>query len=175
MGKPLTEDRPPAGHEIARGLARHLHRQQVAAQRLLTLLDQERQALAGPKISGERLTELSIAKQAILENLEQLETTRRRAQRSLGHAPDHNGAMQLARDQGCLPAWTRLQDLAARAQRLNQLNGGSLRVRQQQNQRILNYLTEAAGRTLHTPVSAMPAGKAVAHFSAAASRQPQRP
>jgi flagella synthesis protein FlgN len=131
-------------HDIAQGLARHLQRQQVAAQRLLTLLDQERLALAGPKISGERLTELSIAKQAILENLEQLETTRRRAQRSLGHAPDPHGAMQLARDQGCLPAWTHLQDLAGRAQQLNQLNGNSLRVRQQQNQRILNYLTEAS-------------------------------
>lgn len=151
MGKPLSDARPPAGHEIARGLARHLQRQQVAAQRLLTLLDQERLALAGPRIDGERLTELSIAKQSILEALEQLETTRRRAQRSLGHAPNQQGAMQLAKDQGCLPAWTRLQDLAARAQRLNQLNGDSLRVRQQQNQRILNYLNEASGRTLYGP------------------------
>lgn len=151
MGKHPSEKRPPAGQDIARGLARHLQRQQVAAQRLLTLLEQERLALAGPKIDGERLTELSIAKQAILEDLEQLETTRRRAQRSLGHGPDHHGAMQLARDQGCLPSWTRLQDLAARAQQLNQFNGDMLRVRQQQNQRILNYLNEATGRTLYGP------------------------
>ncbi|MDE1168383.1 MAG: flagellar export chaperone FlgN [Pseudomonas sp.] len=132
-------------------LAKHLGLQYLATRRLVEALEQERLALTTARIDGQQLGDLTATKQALLQNLEELESTRRRAQRTRGYAPGAKGAAQAAKDEGCLSGWLKLQELASRARQLNQINGETLRVRLQQNQRILNCLTELGGGALYGP------------------------
>ena len=132
-------------------LAQHLSQQHQATQRFVSVLEQERLVLVAGKIDGEQLTRLTAQKQALLLTLERLESVRRRAQIKRGYQPGARGAAQAARDEGCLDGWSKLQETAAQAKRLNQLNGDTLLIRLQQNQRILNVLNELSGHTLYGP------------------------
>lgn len=132
-------------------LARHLSQQHQVTQRFVSILEQERLTLVAGKIDGEHLTRLTAQKQALLLTLERLESVRRRAQITRGYQAGAKGAALAARDEGCIEVWSKLQEMAAQAKRLNQLNGDTLLIRLQQNQRILNVLNELSGHTLYGP------------------------
>lgn len=132
-------------------LAKHLEIQQRTLQQLIDLLEQERLALAVATVDGERLAELAAAKQEQLAELDRLERQRNSAQLKLGYGEGNQGAERAAADAGCLAAWRQLRDLALRARQLNQFNGDNIGTRMAHNQRILNFLHEAAGHSLYGP------------------------
>lgn len=132
-------------------LAQHLHRQQLALQRLIDTLERERLALTAARIDGQQLNAQTLRKQALLQGLEALEAARRRGQQLRGYIAGAKGAAQAARDEGCFALWGKVQELASRARHLNLLNGQTLQVRLQQNQRLLNCLNEMAGHSLYGP------------------------
>ncbi len=132
-------------------LAKHLERQCACLQAFIQLLESESQLLAAGSIDGPQLTELASRKQPLLNSLESLELQRQHAQRRLGYADGHAGAERAATDAGCLATWQQLLEQAGRAQQLNQLNGETIRTRLAHNQRMLNFLHEAAGKGLYGP------------------------
>ena len=132
-------------------LAKHLETQQRTLQQLIDLLEQERLALSVAKVDGERLAERAEAKQALLAELDRLESQRHSAELKLGYGDGNRGAERAAADAGCLPAWQNLRELALRAKQLNEFNGDNIRNRMSHNQRILNFLHEAAGHSLYGP------------------------
>lgn len=132
-------------------LAKHLARQSAAVAQFARLLEDELHQLAKGAVDGQRLTELAAAKQSLLTEIEQLEAQRRNAQLRLGYGDDRQGAARAAADAGCHNAWQQLLAQASRAQLLNRLNGESIRMRLEHNQRMLNFLHEAAGKGLYGP------------------------
>lgn len=132
-------------------LSKHLVTQQQTLQRFIALLEKEQQALTETTIDGQRLSDLAAAKQGLLAELEHLENQRSNAQIKLGYGTGRRGAEQAATDADCLAAWQQLLELASHAQLLNRLNGDTIRTRLGHNQRILNFLHEAAGHSLYGP------------------------
>lgn len=132
-------------------LSKHLAIQQQTLQRFVELIEEERRALTEANVDGQHLSDLAAAKQALLGELEHLESKRSNAQIKLGYGAGRRGAEQAARDAGCLPAWQQLLELASHAQLQNRLNGDAIRTRLGHNQRILNFLHEAAGHSLYGP------------------------
>ncbi|MCL7462231.1 flagellar protein FlgN [Pseudomonas sp. NW5] len=132
-------------------LANHLARQQQTLQTFIALLEDEQRLLGAPEVDGQALLEIVERKQGLLEHIGQQEALRSGAQLKLGYPQGHAGAEQAARDADCLPAWHALRELAERAQTLNQINGEIIHLRMAQNQRILNFLNEAAGQGLYDP------------------------
>ncbi|TKD38214.1 flagella synthesis protein FlgN [Azotobacter chroococcum] len=110
-----------------------------------------RRGEAPPQTESPAASDLAAAKQALLGELEHLESQRSNAQIKLGYGAGRRGAEQAAREAGCLPAWQQLLELASHAQLLNRLNGDAIRTRLGHNQRILNFLHEAAGHSLYGP------------------------
>lgn len=132
-------------------LAKHLDRQRQALQRFVDLLEEERLTLGEGQIDGQRLEQLARAKQEMLALLEQLERQRSNGQRTLGYGEGSEGAERAAIDAGCQPQWQALIELAAHAKLQNRLNGDTIRIRLEHNQRMLNFLHEAAGKPLYGP------------------------
>lgn len=132
-------------------LKQHLARQTQRLDALTGLLDAERQALSIGQIDGQQLNEVAAHKQAIFNELEHLETQRRTAQRKLGYDDGLPGAEQAARDAGALLEWHAMRESAEHVRELNERNGSLLRMRLSHNQRTLDFLHEAAGKTLYGP------------------------
>lgn len=132
-------------------LEQHLGRQKQRLDALAELLDDEREALSVGQIDGQALNEIAARKQAVLNELDRLEGQRRTAQRTLGYADDLSGAKQAAMDAGALGAWTQMRERAEQVRELNERNGSLLRMRLSHNQRTLDFLHEAAGKTLYGP------------------------
>lgn len=132
-------------------LAQHLARQSATIDQFVELLVCEARLLGNSQIDGEQLNALAAEKQALLSTLDQLETQRRTAQQRLGYGDDKAGAERAARDAGCSAAWQHLLDQARRARELNEMNGSHIRNRMECNQRIINFLHEAAGKGLYGP------------------------
>lgn len=116
---------------------------------LVTLLEQERQALAVGNIDGELLQRIAADKQALLEQLERTEEQRRQAQSDLGYPNGDVGAQAAARDTGCLDDWQAVRNASERAARLNELAGAMLKARLQHNQRMLDLIHSVAEKTLY--------------------------
>jgi len=132
-------------------LAKHLARQSTCVAQFILLLEDEARLLAAGKVDGSQLSELAARKQALLGDIAQMESQRQYAQSRLGYGDDRNGAERAATDAGCLATWQQLLEQARRAQQLNQLNGETIRTRLAHNQRMLNFLHEAAGKGLYGP------------------------
>ena len=116
---------------------------------LVTLLEQEHQALAVGNIDGELLQRIAADKQALLDQLERSEEQRRQAQSDLGYPHGDAGAQDAARDAGCLDDWTAVRGASERAARLNELAGAMLTTRLQHNQRMLDMIHAVAEKTLY--------------------------
>jgi flagellar biosynthesis protein FlgN len=132
-------------------LANHLASQQQTLRSFIDLLEEEQRLLGAPEVDGQALLDIAERKRGLLETIEQQEGLRSRAQLKLGYPQGHAGAEQAATEADCLPAWLTLRELAERAQTLNQINGEIIHLRMAQNQRILNFLHEAAGQGLYDP------------------------
>lgn len=132
-------------------LARHLSQQCDLLERFLARIEEEQRALAQGSVDGPLLQALAADKQALLSEIERMETQRQQAQRRLGYADGQQGSVRAAADAGCPEQWQRLIELATRVRLLNRLNGETIRQRMAHNQRILNFLHEAAGRGLYGP------------------------
>ncbi|MCM2319500.1 MAG: flagellar protein FlgN [Pseudomonas sp.] len=130
-------------------LDKHLARQSATVAQFIQLLEGEALLLAAGTVDGPRLSELAARKQAVLDEIERMESQRQYAQSRLGYGDDHQGAERAATDAGCLATWQQLLEQASRAQQLNRLNGESIRNRLEYNQRMLNFLHEAAGQGLY--------------------------
>lgn len=132
-------------------LSQHLVRQHRRLDALAELLIDERQALVTGQVEGKWLNDIATRKQALLEELDRLESQRRSAQGALGYADGPAGAERAAREAGCLDAWHAMREQAEHVRRLNELNGSLLQIRLSHNQRTLNFLHEAAGQSLYGP------------------------
>lgn len=126
------------------GLSDHLKKQHQCLSSLLELLDDERRALATGRVDGQRLNDLAESKQQRFDELERLESQRRQALQRLGYDNSRQGSDRAARDAGCRDSWQDFCDTAERVRRLNQLNGSVIQNRLSHNQRLLNFLHEAA-------------------------------
>lgn len=132
-------------------LGQHLALQLQRLEQLSGLLTEEQRALSHSQVDGQLLSRLAGDKQALLAQLANFESQRRQAQIRLGYGQDMTGAEQAARESGCLPQWHALLASAQRIAQLNQLNGSLISHRLEHNQRMLNFLHEAAGQPLYGP------------------------
>lgn len=132
-------------------LGQHLIRQHQRLDALAQLLSDERQALSVGEVNGQQLNDIAARKQALLDELDRLEAQRRTAQRKLGYPDGRLGAEQAAKDASCLEEWHAMREQAEHVRQLNELNGSLVQMRLSHNQRTLNFLHEAAGKSLYGP------------------------
>lgn len=132
-------------------LAKHLESQLNVLQQFAHTLEAERQLLAEAEVDGQGLADLAATKQTALAQLERMEQQRSMAQKKLGYSDGLNGAEQAATDADCLLVWQQIIALAEQVKALNQFNGDTILMRLSHNQRLLNFLHEAAGHSLYGP------------------------
>lgn len=132
-------------------LANLLTNQQQRLDALTSLLASEQNLLTQGDVDGDALAQVAIKKQALLEELERIESVRRGVQKRLGYADGANGARAAAQDAGCQTAWESLLEKSERAARMNELTGQMLSVRMKHNQAMLDYIRQIAEKTLYKP------------------------
>lgn len=132
-------------------LAQHLEHEQQHLDAFIALLEAERASLSEGEVDGESLASQAQQKQQHMERLETLETQRRNVLQKLGYGQGRQGAEAAARDAHCLETWHAFLGRALHAKQLNQLNGVLIGSRMNQNQRILDFLNNAAGKALYGP------------------------
>ncbi|MTI50188.1 MAG: flagellar protein FlgN [Alcanivorax sp.] len=132
-------------------LAEHLERHRSRLDALIDLLDEERRLLGDGGVDGDGLARVAQAKQAQFQALERFETQRRQVQRRLGYDDDRAGDALAASDAGCADLWASIRERADQAARLNRTNGVLIGIRLEHNQRMLNFIEEAAGKGLYGP------------------------
>ena len=76
---------------------------------------------------------------------------RRQVQRRLGYDDDRAGDARAAADAGCAGLWESIRERADQVARLNRTNGLLIGIRLEHNQRMLNFIEEAAGKGLYGP------------------------
>lgn len=130
-------------------LAKLLQEQQQRLGGVIELLQQERAVLTNAEIDGGVLGEIAGHKQTLLAKLEASETLRQGVQQRLGYASGAEGARQAAADAGCESAWSHTLELTREAQRLNALNGKLVKLRMEQNTHLLEYIHQAAEKTVY--------------------------
>ena len=132
-------------------LAEHLERHRTRLDTLIGLLDEERRLLGDGAVDGDGLARVAQAKQEQFQALERFETQRRQVQRRLGYDDDRAGDARAAADAGCTALWASIRERADQAARLNRTNGVLIGIRLEHNQRMLNFIEEAAGKGLYGP------------------------
>jgi flagella synthesis protein FlgN len=130
-------------------LAKLLKEQQQRLSEFTELLMRERALLASADIESETLAEVAQRKQALLARLEASEKLRQGVQHRLGYADGAAGALQAALDAGCEEAWMQTLEMTREAQRLNTLNGELVALRMEQNTRLLDFIHQAAEKTVY--------------------------
>ncbi|HDZ47875.1 hypothetical protein LCGC14_0150960 [marine sediment metagenome] len=132
-------------------LANLLTNQQQRLDALTSLLASEQNLLTKGDVDGDALAQVAIKKQALLEELERIESVRRSVQKRLGYADGAKGARSAAQDAGCQTDWENLLEKSERAARMNELTGQMLSVRMKHNQAMLDYIRQIAEKTLYKP------------------------
>lgn len=132
-------------------LAEHLERHRARLDALIGLLDEERRLLRNGGVDGDGLARVAQAKQEQFQALERFETQRRQVQRRLGYDDDRAGDARAAADAGCAGLWESIRERADQVARLNRTNGLLIGIRLEHNQRMLNFIEEAAGKGLYGP------------------------
>lgn len=132
-------------------LKQHLAVQQQRLQQLIQLLTEEQAALSQAQVDGKQLANIAADKEKLFTQLESFEVQRQQVQNKLGYSVGMAGAELAALDAHCLPLWHALLESAQRVAQLNQLNGELIKQRIEYNQRMLNFLHEAAGQSLYGP------------------------
>lgn len=132
-------------------LSEHLEQHRARLDTLIGLLDEERRLLRDGGVDGDTLGRVAQAKQDQFQALERFETQRRQVQRRLGYDDDRAGDARAAADAGCAALWETIREQADQAARLNRTNGVLIGIRMAHNQRMLNFIEEAAGRGLYGP------------------------
>lgn len=132
-------------------LARLLSDQQQRIDELVALLSSEQTLLTQGDIDGKALADTAEGKQALLADIERIETLRRNVQNRLGYEDNADGARLAARDAGCQTAWETLLEKSERVARMNELTGQILSVRMKHNQEMLDYIRQIAEKTLYKP------------------------
>nr|CDQ36257.1 flagella synthesis chaperone protein FlgN [Virgibacillus halodenitrificans] len=130
-------------------LAETLDRQLDAMQRFVTLLREERQSLSQGEVDGPELERLAEAKSQVAAELETLDTERRRLLHEQGHGESRQSAERAATEAERHDSWQQLRSTGEEARQLNRINGLLAMNRMEQNQRMLNFLKEAAGSTMY--------------------------
>ena len=130
-------------------LSQLLTEQQRRLDTLIALLEQERELLAAADIDGQALKDIAKHKGERLQQLEATETLRQSVQRRLGYAEGLEGASQAAQDAGCQQEWEQTLERTRKAHRLNTLNGQLVSLRMSQNKRLLDFIHDAAEKTVY--------------------------
>ena len=132
-------------------LARLLHNQQERMDTLITLMEKEQSLLTQGDIDGDALATLAHEKQALLSELDRMESLRRDVQSRLGYEDGITGAKQAAKDANCQSDWQQLLVKSERVARMNELTGQMLSLRMKHNQQMLDYIRQIAEKTLYKP------------------------
>ncbi|TVP45446.1 MAG: flagellar protein FlgN [Halomonas sp.] len=132
-------------------LARLLTDQQQRLDALTSLLSSEQQLLTQGDVDGDALAQVAVEKQALLEEIERIESVRRGVQKRLGYPDGADGAREAAQNAECYSAWASLLEKSERAARMNELTGQMLSVRMKHNQAMLDYIRQIAEKTLYKP------------------------
>jgi flagella synthesis protein FlgN len=132
-------------------LAQHLGVQYNALRDFVALLEEEQQELSRSAINGELIGDIARRKTLMVEQIESLETKRRRGQSVLGYPDGIDGARKAAADGGCTAQWDAIITLSHRARMLNEINGEQVRMRLDQNSRQVDFVTKASGGLLYGP------------------------
>lgn len=132
-------------------LTRILEAQLAALEQLQSALLQEQQLLGEARADGDALQHAATEKQALFQQLEQLDQ-QRRAQQHQAQLPDTaEGARQLAEGHELGVLWRQILQAGHRAAHLNQLNGELIQHRLEHNQNMLNIIRDTAGAALYGP------------------------
>lgn len=115
------------------------------------LLEREREILGAAKLNGESVIDISAQKQTVVDKLNTMENQRVSIQKKLGYSEGLKGARQAAKDAGCPDLWDDIVNIAYRAKQLNQSNGEFIRLRMEQNQRVVNFLRDANLDSVYGP------------------------
>lgn len=132
-------------------LSRLLSDQLQRLDELVVMLFDEQALLTQGDIDGDALTAIALKKQALLAELERIETLRRSVQTKLGYPDGALGAKQAANDADCLATWESLLEKSERVSRMNELTGQMLSLRMKHNQQMLDYIRQIAEKTLYKP------------------------
>ncbi len=132
-------------------LARLLSDQHQRLEELTVLLSREQTLLTQGDIDGEALASLAMNKQAMLADIERIETLRHSVQKRLGYEESADGARAAARDGNCQDTWETLLEKTERVARMNELTGQMLSLRMKHNQEMLDYIRQIAEKTLYKP------------------------
>lgn len=132
-------------------LSRLLSDQLQRLDELVVMLFDEQALLTQGDIDGDALTAIALKKQALLAELERIETLRRSVQTKLGYPDGALGAKQAANDAECLATWESLLEKSERVSRMNELTGQMLSLRMKHNQQMLDYIRQIAEKTLYKP------------------------
>lgn len=130
-------------------LAETLDRQLDAMQHFITLLREERHFLTQGEVDGAELERLAEAKSQVAADLEALDIQRRALMHELGYGEGRQSAERAAAEAQRLEGWHQLRTIGEEARQLNRINGLLAMNRMEHNQRMLNFLKEAAGSTLY--------------------------
>lgn len=129
-------------------LAHCLVEELAAMRRLMELLDEEANQLAKAEVDGDALVHLAEAKQQQLEHLGVLSSERRELMGAEAVSSPEQ-ALEAARVAGCESEWQELLKVAEQVSSHNHGNGRMIQLRMEQNQRLLNMISEARGRALY--------------------------
>lgn len=117
----------------------------------VSLLEQERDIMTSPSTQGENVIELANKKQDIVSELNLMENMRVSIQKKLGYPDGLTGARQAAEADNCTGLWDDIVNIAYRAKQLNESNGEFVRLKLEQNQRMVNFLRDANGESVYGP------------------------
>lgn len=133
------------------GLARYLDSQKQALIEFVSLLEEERTLLSYTAINGKELIDLTAKKTVLVERLNAMESQRCSILKKLNYPDGMAGAKQAAKDSQCEDLWDEIVSIAFRSKQLNEANGEFVRLRLEQNQRMVNMLRDATGDTGYGP------------------------
>ncbi|TDR56090.1 flagellar biosynthesis/type III secretory pathway chaperone [Halomonas ventosae] len=120
----------------------------AAMRRLMELLDEEANQLAKAEVDGDALVHLAESKQQQLERLGALSSERRELMGGEAVSSPER-ALEVVRVDGCEAEWQELLKVAEQVSNHNHGNGRMIQLRMEQNQRLLNMISEARGRALY--------------------------
>lgn len=132
-------------------LSNFLSREKTLLLSFVDLLEQERDIMSAASLNGESVISISAKKQTVVDKLNHMENQRVGIQKKLGYKEGLAGARQAAQDAGCAELWDEIVNIAYRAKQLNESNGEFVRLRMEQNQKVVNFLRDATLDSVYGP------------------------
>lgn len=132
-------------------LTNFLSREKSLLLSFVALLEQEREIMTAASLNGEMVINISAQKQSVVDQLNHMENQRVDIQKKMGYKDGLEGAGKAALDAGCSELWDEIVSIAYRAKQLNESNGEFVRLRMEQNQKVVNFLRDATLDSVYGP------------------------